>query len=201
MAATLSLMGDPLLLLPISLIMALLVASRASVFVSAWSFALAIALLLTFVVKIVAYRCQIDPSAPISNWRFLSPSGHTSLATAFYGCTAVFLASGKPGWQRLALAFLTVAIVVAVGASRVMLLDHSILEVMVGSLLGAIAVLAFVLVIRHPPSPPRLNRGLLAALGVLALGVFAAASFGDQWTVEAMIHRAAMFLGQGQTSC
>ena len=201
MAATLSLLGDPLLLVPVSLILAFLVPRQASVFVSAWSLSLAVVLLLTFLVKIVAYRCQIDPSAPISNWRLLSPSGHTSLATAFYGCTALVLAKGKPDWQRLAFAILAMAIVVAVGASRVILLDHSILEVVVGSLLGAIAILAFVHVIQNPPAPPRLYQGLLAATGVLALGLFAAAFFGEQWTVEAMIHRAAIFIGQGQTSC
>lgn len=104
-----------------------------------WAEAVAICILLTAAVKIGFRTCALA-SPP---WYVRTPSGHTSFGTTFYLCSALMLASGRRWQTRLALLAAGAAVAALIGASRVLLHDHTVPEVAIGFLVGAVAVAWF----------------------------------------------------------
>ena len=92
-----------------------------------------------------------DPFVQLTTYAF--PSGHAFAATATYGALAlVFTASTTTARRALALA-LAAALVALVGASRVIIGVHYLLDVFAG-IAGGIAVLSALLLVFAPRSDP-----------------------------------------------
>lgn len=91
---------------------------------------------------------------PLHHWHSF-PSGHT--ATAFALMT--MLAMLYPKKQRLQLAFLCIAVLV--GFSRVYLMQHFILDVMAGAILGVASAMSARAIVRHFFKGKTYKRGLL----------------------------------------
>ena len=88
-----------------------------------------------------------DPLASETSFSF--PSGHSSVAIAFYGALALVLARLLPRWRaRLALALAAAALVAVIGLSRLYLGVHYLSDVLAGFAAGLawflICVLALV---------------------------------------------------------
>ena len=103
----------------------------------------------------------IDPLIHIGGYSF--PSGHSFTAAALYGFGVYLLWSRRLGTRhlpvllRVGLTTALVALILAVGTSRVYLGAHYVTDVIGGFILAAgwlVAVVTLVRLFRHPSSPP-----------------------------------------------
>jgi undecaprenyl-diphosphatase len=168
MMHALSSLGDAALLLPASLILlAYLGASRQLAAAGIFCVALAVCAVATLAAKLLFHAC----GAALSDLDIVSPSGHASLASVFYGSLTILVASGRPAWQRGGLAVTTVALLGLIGLSRFWTDAHSAQEVVLGLVIGALCVALFGSLHREravpPVSPVPLALGFLIALAVL----------------------------------
>jgi membrane-associated phospholipid phosphatase len=168
MMVALSSLADAALLLPAAIVL-LLYFAVAGHFAAArvWGVALVACGLITLASKLLLHAC--GPS--LTGYAVLSPSGHASLATVFYGGLAILVAQGRPAWQRAALALATAMLLLLVGVSRVRTGAHTPLEVVLGLAIGCACVALFWLLHRlqgRPAlSPLPLAIGFLVALALL----------------------------------
>jgi len=159
--------GDAALLLPASAgLLALLLWSGARREALAFAAALAVCLGTTVLAKLALQTCGPGPTLPALQ----SPSGHASFAAVFYGCAAVILGAGRPGWQRAGLHAAAWLLVGLIALSRVHHRAHTPAEVAVGLLVGAVAVLLFLRLRRAGPQAALpLRPVMLGAVGALVL--------------------------------
>lgn len=100
-----------------------------------------------------------------------SPSGHAGLSTLVYGSYALVLAA-LPGWRRpLPLGLAGGALIAAIGISRIVLHEHTPLEVLVGLLVGFNCLLLFASLPLTPVQAERVPVAALMALLVLVPAV------------------------------
>jgi membrane-associated phospholipid phosphatase len=91
-----------------------------------------------------------DPFVQLTTYAF--PSGHAFGATATYGALALVLASAAAGrYRRLALLLAAATLILVVGASRVILGRHYLLDVSAGIVGGVALVSALLLALQHAP--------------------------------------------------
>lgn len=168
MMVALSALADAALLLPAAILL-LLYFALAGHFAAAriWSVALVACGLTTLASKLLFHAC--GPS--LTQYDVVSPSGHASLATVFYGGLAILVAQGRPAWQRIGLAVPTAMLLLLVGVSRVRTGAHTPVEVVLGLAIGCACVALFWALHRtsgRPAlSPVPLLIGFLAALVLL----------------------------------
>ncbi len=131
-----------------------------------WAVALGICIVLTLTSKFAFLL--LAGNHPNSH-ALRSPSGHVAIATGFYGCCALLLASGRSQVTGFLLWGGTVVLVGMLAASRVLLGLHTGLEIVVGFAIGAFSLAIFAL---HLVGQARivLNAGHVIAL-VLLIGV------------------------------
>jgi membrane-associated phospholipid phosphatase len=155
----LSALGDTALLAPASLALFLYLAA-----LRRWPDARALAatrvvgLGATLVAKLLFKAC----GGTLSFFDIMSPSGHASFASLFYGALAIMVAAGRPRWQGALLGGAAAALVLAIGASRAALDAHSWPEVLLGWLIGLLGLAVFVL-LRRPRAERPLSLLPLAA--------------------------------------
>jgi undecaprenyl-diphosphatase len=193
MMRALSSLGDAALLLPASLILlAYLTAARQIATAGIWCIALAACAVATIAAKLVFHAC----GASLSDLDLLSPSGHASLAGVFYGSLAIVVGAGRPRWQKAALAAAVIALLGAIGLSRVVTGAHSPEEVVLGLAIGGLCVVLFGMLHRQrgllPVSPIPLALGFLVALALLG---------GRHFTLEPLIGRFARHISAALDVC
>jgi membrane-associated phospholipid phosphatase len=163
-------LGDSTLLIPASaLVVAYLLYLRATKSVALWVVTLGLCAALTVAAKIGLTAC--GAGVPLLDLR--SPSGHTSLSTTFYMCSALMISADKGRWTRLSLLSGTVALIAAIAVSRVMLHAHTFSEVATGFLIGICCVTWFgARYLGHPPLALRWQPFVIAVclLAVLVHG-------------------------------
>lgn len=140
MSRAFSALGETALLLPASvlLLVYLLVAWQPRLALG-WALALAACGSATVAFKLAFHAC----GRTLTDFDVVSPSGHASFATLFYGALALLLAAGRDRWQRRALGAATLLLVLLIGASRVRIGAHSVEEVTIGLGVGAAALALF----------------------------------------------------------
>jgi membrane-associated phospholipid phosphatase len=172
-------LGDPALLAPASaVLLAYLVYLRSTRVAAFWASTLALCAAITLLLKLCFYGC----GAGLPAIGILSPSGHTSIGTTFYGCCALMLSAEKARWERLVLLLGSVALVIAIAMSRVILQAHTLNEVILGLSVGALCVAWFgrrYFALARPPVP---WQPILVTLFVVAL-----VTHGQHWDVEGII--------------
>ncbi len=137
----------------------------------------------TAVLKIEFWGCP-----PIADLH--SPSGHTSLSTLLYGATALIAAVESGEWRpRIAIAA-GLCLVLAIGASRLLLDAHSVPEVIVGWLIGGAFLALFGWKYRRSRPPNARLAPLLAGMAMLALVLH-----GSELRAEEFLHRITGHLG------
>lgn len=91
----------------------------------------------TFLGKLAFHRPRPETALYVEH-SFSFPSGHATIAVAFYGFAGYFLARSVQSWNRkVNLFFATILIIMAIGFSRVYLGVHYISDVWSGYLVGA----------------------------------------------------------------
>jgi membrane-associated phospholipid phosphatase len=129
--------GDSALLVPASaLLLFYLLYLRSGRTALIWASTLALCGGLTIVLKIGFHACGAE--LPFLDMR--SPSGHTSFSTTFYSCCALVIAANKDRWTQTGVLLLSITLVAAIAASRVVLEAHTISEVATGLAVGLLCV-------------------------------------------------------------
>lgn len=132
--------GDAAFLVPMScLVLAYLLWRHSSRAALAWISALVLCGGLTLLAKIGFYVCGDQ----LADAAIRSPSGHTSLSATFYGCGALLLSTDRRRPIQLALLLASGALILAIAASRILLDAHTPAEVVVGLIIGFVAVAWF----------------------------------------------------------
>ena len=130
-----------------------------------------------------------------------SPSGHAAFAATFYGCLALLFATGRAVGRRLALYGGATALILAIGASRVALEAHTVQEVGVGFLIGAVSIALFNAL---RVSPERLEFSSRTAVQMSPFAALYALCFlllADHWTAEPLIDAIARWVGADMHLC
>jgi membrane-associated phospholipid phosphatase len=152
----------------------------------AFGAALTVSLLATLLAKLAFHACRSE----IPAFGIESPSGHASFSGVFYGCVALIVAAGRPLWQRTGIYAGTALFVLLVGVSRVVVEAHTLPDVVAGTFIVMIAILAFQ-ALRGPPRPFVVPTRVMAfgipAAAVLALTILV---FARHWTPEYLIESA-----------
>jgi membrane-associated phospholipid phosphatase len=133
---TITFLGDSSLTVPGACILALwLAANRMWLDMLRWLFAFGAAMMIVVVSKLLFMGWNISP--PLLN--FTGVSGHSASAAALYLAAATLFSAGRTARARMLALGVTLAAVIAVGMSRIMIKVHSGSEVTCGLLLGAAA--------------------------------------------------------------
>ena len=163
-------LGDSALLLPGSVaLLGYLLWRRQARVALAWLAALALCLGLTALAKVAFLAC----GEHLPGLRMDSPSGHASFSAVFYGACAVVAAFHRPRLQRIAIHAAAIMLVLAIGASRVVIGVHSPEEVLSGLLIGGLCVQAFALAGVPAERKPIRIAPLALVLALIALPVVA----------------------------
>lgn len=183
-------LGDLSILLPLVLAILIWLATiRCPRGAVAWLTAAAFCGGATGLLKIYLYVCPVTPD-------LVSPSGHTSLSTLVYGGLSVIVASRARGGRRFAAACLGGVIIMMIAASRLLLSAHTVLEVFVGFVVGAIALSIFAdSYLRHRPANASLPP--LAVAGVLLIILMQ----GRELHAEELLHAVGGYLRIGSFAC
>jgi len=184
--------GDSAVLLPLALVLAAALwryqSSRAAVY---FFVATGACLMIIVCLKMAFVAC----GAPW-NIGIVSPSGHASMSTTVYGALGIVAARQAPQWQRPIILAAIAAFVGCVALSRIALKAHSIPEVTLGVVVGAIAVLIFA----HPYlrlRTGRMNFSLLGSAVILVLLLL----HGVHLPVEAVIRHLAFLSRTSLHAC
>lgn len=169
-----------------------------------WLLALSLCLGAMVVLKLVGHGCGL-PDFPLfpslfAGDRFVSPSGHAAFSAVFYGSVSALAArNARSRWLRVALPLAAVALVLAIGASRVAVSAHSGAEVVAGLMIGGLSALLFLWSSRRDAVPRLRPSPWLAA--AMALGLALLVHAGDPSFVEGTIRWAAHQLGSEGGLC
>ena len=91
----------------------------------------------TYLSKLAFHRPRPQP-AVYAEHSFSFPSGHATIAVAFYGFITYLLIRSSPSWKRkVNLFFVGILIILAIGFSRIYLAEHYLSDVWGGYLVGA----------------------------------------------------------------
>jgi len=168
--------ADQAIVLPTSVcVLLFLLLSRCWETALAWTIAMGGVLAVMLVLKLGIGACGPALGAGALD----SPSGHTASATMLYGGIATILFPRLSLTLRLMLA---IAVALLFGASRIILHDHSLIEVLIGGIVG-LGGLGIFMHLRGA-GPTRLPRVWI----MLVLAGIALLQHGHRMTVEHRIH-------------
>jgi membrane-associated phospholipid phosphatase len=133
-------LGDAALLVPSAIgIFVYFRWRRSAMSATSWAASLLLTAGATAILKLGFHAC----GATIPFLDVQSPSGHVSLATAFYLGIAHAASGSRRPWLRAALLLGGLGLVLAVGVSRIALHAHTAAEVAVGAAIGLVGVAWF----------------------------------------------------------
>ena len=131
-----------------------------------WALAFGLCVFLTITSKFASILIGGTQARPFG---LRSPSGHVAIATGFYGCCALMLATGRSQAARVLICVGTVMLVGMLAASRIMLGLHTVPEIVVAFVIGAFCLAVFGVHLSGG-QPIMLNAGQVIAL-LLLIGV------------------------------
>ena len=181
---TLTNFGDSALVLPLAVVILVWLAiriGRRAAFV--WLGALLACGAVTSLLKLYFKACSA-PSLALH-----SPSGHTSMSTFVYGGLVLVIGAEAQSWRRFATGTLGAGAIIAIAVSRILLGAHSASEVVIGLIVGAIALAVFVPAYLHDKLL-RVPIWPLAAISVIV----ALLIHGDQLSVEPLLGKISAYL-------
>ena len=105
-----------------------------------------------------------------AGWNFIGLSGHAALSFLFFPSAAALVTSrNKHGLRIIAVAF-GACLALAISIASWVLRDHSLAEVVLGSLWGALVAAVFLRITwRHVTEAPSLRRGMIVSMLVLVM--------------------------------
>lgn len=158
-------LADTGVVLPLSLLLAIMLWYLESLR-SAWIFARALIVLLMVmtILKVVFISCGHAIGAGI-----ISPSGHSSLGSFFYGTLGILLWAKLKDWRGILTGTILILLILAIAISRYLLGAHNVQEILVGTSMGILALSLFARPYLHQPH----QKLSLGRLGLILIPVFA----------------------------
>ena len=154
-----------------------------------WLIAVALCMGSTATLKVYFFICP--PLTDLHN-----PSGHTSLSTLVYGALTLALAMTVRDWKRAAVIASGAASIAAIGISRVAIHEHSVPEVVLGSLIGISALALFARQFwPRRPAEPRLQGVLIASIVLMVM------LNGQDLRAEDLLHAVGLYLNHAGMTC
>jgi membrane-associated phospholipid phosphatase len=183
--------GDAAVLLPLSLVFFLWLLTTARVGTALlWLLILAFCNALLAVLKFYFLACPAGISLH-------SPSGHTGFGIYVYGSlTAVLALSVGQRWLRSAIVVTGTVLIAVMAASRLILGYHSIVEILIGAVIGGGALAVFIPIYTRGP----VRRGPVVWLTLIALMV-ALIFHGEKVTAEGYLRQLGWEMGLGGAAC
>ncbi len=171
--------GDTAVLLPLSVFLLLWLAIARSTAAALWWLAVVVASNGALILlKLYSYEC-----APLPDLK--SPSGHTGFSTLAYGALAFVVAvEQQSALRRVGIGLACAVLVLGIAASRVLLKEHTVPEVIVGLLVG---LAGFTVFARGYPGRRRGRSGGLIALTIGAVAVIVL-FHGNKLNAEETLH-------------
>lgn len=128
-----------------------------------------------------------------AHWQpdLVSPSGHACLSAAVFGSLGIVAAAGRGAFSRLVIALVVALLVAIIASSRVLIRVHTWTEVIVGLLVGVLALLLFAWSYMRT-APPRIE---LVTFGVTLLATMML-TFGIRLPAESVIRHVARNIGE-----
>ncbi len=136
-------LGNWQIILPVALlIIAILIIKQKKTFVLPFLFTIISSATVTFIGKILIHRFR-PVGAVIIESDFSFPSGHATVAIAFYGFLAYLLTRLiKNNIKRQLILAVAIVIIITIGFSRLYLGVHYVSDVLAGYLVGALALIS-----------------------------------------------------------
>ncbi|HEX4507635.1 MAG TPA: phosphatase PAP2 family protein [Alphaproteobacteria bacterium] len=183
--------GDTAVLLPLSLVFFIwLLATHRAGTALMW---LLIAFACNFVISALKLYFL---SCPIGDM-LRSPSGHTGFGILVYGSITLVLAKTvRKRWLRTIIVAAGTGLVTAIAISRLILHNHSPLEIVIGGLIGGVSLLVFAALYRPGSSRPR-HVLVLAAVTLLVAVIF----HGEQVKAEGFLRSLGAQIGLRGEAC
>ncbi len=185
-------LGDPTLLMlgGLGLFLHLWSHEEQRALAGGWAMTFGLCVLLTVTSKLVLYLIagNEETSAVLR-----SPSGHAAIATGFYGCLALVLATGRTRIVRALLCVATAGLIAMIAASRLMLGLHTVPEVAAGLAIGVLAVAVFGARTKGE-RPTLLHAGQVVALLVL-IGAARSSRIDGEALIQHLAQRIAVLPG------
>jgi len=125
-----------------------------------------------------------------------SPSGHMGMSTAVYGGIAVLLLKARPIWLQWSGGFLTLIFLLAMGTSRVVLGCHTLLEVIIGFLIGT----SLPITLMMTETKTTILSKKTALIFIIMLG-WMTVNYGENWHLEDWIRAQVGLVRSTITSC
>jgi membrane-associated phospholipid phosphatase len=183
--------GDSAVLLPLSAVVLVWLLMTRSIGAAIWW----LGVLVVFGALIGGLKMLFFACPPAIDVR--SPSGHTGFSMLVYGAiAAIFAAQRRSSWTRAVIMTATIALVVGIAISRVILHMHSTRETVIGFLIGAAAAGVFFFGYQRTTPNRRLTAPLLFAV-VLTAAVF----HGARLNAETNLHALGGWLDLQQLFC
>jgi len=183
--------GDTAVLLPLSLVFFIwLLATHRAGTALVW---LAIVLACNIVIGALKLYFLSCPAGDMLR----SPSGHTGFGILVYGSITLVLARAvRRRWLRRLVVALGAGLVAAIAISRLILGNHSLIEIAIGAAIGGASLAVFARLYR-PGSSRRRPFVVLAAVAVLVAFIF----HGQQLKAEGFLRAVGLQLGLGGEAC
>ncbi len=107
-----------------------------------------------------------------AGWNFIGLSGHAALSCLFWPAAGALLTARSPVPVRVVAVAAGVCLALAIAASSWVLRDHSLVEVVTGTLWGALVAAAFLLLARWQALPaPAARAWVIAGMLVVAVAM------------------------------
>jgi membrane-associated phospholipid phosphatase len=181
--------GDSAVLLPLALTLLIWLAFRSPRHLAPWwAGTFFVCAGITAVLKVYFFACP-----PLADLR--SPSGHTALSMLVYGALAVVAAGQILRW-RLVLIAGGAALALAIAASRVALHDHTILETVLGLVIGTAALALFAWRIAVHPLAAAPLWPLLVPVALVLIGLH-----GHELHAEEFLHAISTYMRHNGLAC
>jgi membrane-associated phospholipid phosphatase len=175
--------GDLAILLPVACVLTVWAALiRDKTVFTWWLIALALCVGGTGILKIYFFACP-----PLSDLH--SPSGHTSFSTLVYGTLTLAVASAVEGWRRWISVLIGTLFILAIAVSRIVVHAHSVPEVILGSILGVIALSLLVNAYRREKPTKTYLAPLVTVCAMLVVLLN-----GHEVRAEELLHHIAVYL-------
>lgn len=164
-------LGDGAVLIPCAvLIFVWLIAESASRRTGWWW--LAGALLVSGGVAVSKVLYMVSGWHP-AGWNFIGLSGHAALSFLLYPVAAALVTNRNKRWLRVVAVALGAGLALAIAISSWVLREHSVAEVALGSLWGALGAAAFLTITwRHVTQAPSLRRWMAVSVLLLVMVAF-----------------------------
>jgi len=76
---------------------------------------------------------------------FSNPSGHASLSVLVYGAIVVLISTWAGYWQKIVMVSGGIALAIGIAVSRVLIGAHSVIEIVMGLIIGAVSLAIFII--------------------------------------------------------